>query len=62
MNSGNAFPDLTRIRIEYRIKMAETAMERELAESLLFMYDRGEIEVSNDILTGELLFKPAYVN
>ena len=56
------FPDLNRIRFETRIKLAPTEVERDIAQALLALYDRGQIEVSNDLLTGELMVKEAYLN
>lgn len=58
----NIFPDLNRMRLEYRIDTAVDPVMREVAQSLLWLYDRGAIEVSNDILTGELLVRQAEVN
>jgi hypothetical protein len=54
--------NLTRMRIEARIALAQGSIELELAESLLFLYDRGEIDVSMDPFTGELLFRSAEIN
>lgn len=59
---ADAFPDLTRLRIETRIATAPNPVEREVAESLLHLYDRGELEVSNDPITGELMVQLAYIN
>jgi hypothetical protein len=56
------FPDLTRLRIENQINTAKNEVQREVARSLLYLYDRGEIEVSSDPCTGELMFQAAYIN
>ena len=58
----NIFPDLNRMRLEYRIDTEVDPVMKELAQSLLWLCDRGAIEVSNDILTGELMVRKAEVN
>ena len=59
---NNKWVDLTRMRIEWKIENATDPVQQELAKSLLYLYDRGEIEVSQDPWTGELLFQAAYLN
>jgi hypothetical protein len=54
--------DLTRMRIEARLDAAPEGVEKELAESLLILYDQGAIDVSTDLWTGELKFRAAYIN
>ena len=58
----NIFPDLNRMRLETKVLHAVDDFERELALSLLQLYDRGQIEVSNDILTGEIMVRHAMPN
>ena len=61
-DAKNIFPDLNRLRIESRIELAPTPVERELAVSLLHLYDKGEIEITSDPFTGELMFRSALLN
>ena len=59
---ADSFPDLTRMRIEWKIENAVDPIQQELCSNLLYLYDRGEIDVSQDPWTGELLFQAAYLN
>ncbi len=59
---ADSFPDLTRMRIQWKIDNAEDPLQLELCNNLLYLYDRGEIDVSQDPWTGELLFQVAYLN
>ena len=58
----NIFPDLNRMRLESKVHSAINDFERELATALLHLYDRGQIEVSNDILTGEIMVRESMPN
>lgn len=58
----NNFPDLWRMRLEYKIANAPNLTQKDIAASLLYLYDRGELEVSSDPWTGELKFQAAYIN
>jgi len=58
----NEWVDFTRMRLEWKIENATDPVQLELAKNLLYLYDRGEIDITQDPWTGELLFQAAYLN
>ena len=53
---------LNRMRIENKIKTAKTEVELEVMTTLLYLYERGDIEISNDPFTGEMMYQATELN
>jgi hypothetical protein len=53
--------NLVRCELEGKMLYSTDEFESQVAEALLEAYDRGEVEVERDLLTGELLFKLSQV-
>jgi hypothetical protein len=53
---------INRLLIQARIKNAKTVLEQDLMQAILYLYERGDLEVSLDPVTGQILYKPTEVN
>ena len=53
---------LNRLRIENKIKAAKTQIELDLMTALLYLYERGDVEISNDPYTGEMMYQATELN
>ena len=53
---------LNRLRLKTKLSQAKTQVEADMLEALLYLYNRGDLEISNDPMTGEMLYQIAEVN
>lgn len=61
-NNFPVFPDLRRMQLANRAVAAPTIAERETAGALLVLYDKGEVRVYNDPISGELMVRLSELN
>ena len=50
---------LNRLRLKTKLSQAKTQVEADMLEALLYLYNRGDLEISNDPMTGEMLYQIA---
>ena len=53
---------LNRLRLKTKLSQAKTQVEVDMLTALLYLYNRGDLEISNDPMTGEMLYQIAEVN
>lgn len=61
-NNFPAFPDLFRLQLCNVALTGATIADREHAEDLLTLYDKGKIRVHNDPMSGELVANMTEIN
>tara|TARA_R100001244_G_scaffold131970_1_gene106419 strand:- start:30 stop:230 length:201 start_codon:yes stop_codon:yes gene_type:complete len=54
--------EMIALMIQARIKNAKTVVEQDLMQAILYLYERGDLEVSLDPVTGQILYKSTEVN
>jgi hypothetical protein len=62
INNSPVFPDLYRLQLCNVARTAPTIADREHAEDLLTLYDKGKISVHNDPMSGELVANLSEIN
>lgn len=53
---------LNRLLLKAKIRSAKTVLEQEFMTTILSLYERGDLEITRDPATGELLYKATELN